>query len=93
MHENGWIEKDIFMELQSVMSIAMEAGEILLRNGAETYRVEESITKICNGFGFSCESIVLPTGIFNGTLPAGWNRDLCAQNQGQDIGFNKNRPY
>jgi len=64
MHENRRIEKDIGMELQSVMSIAMEAGEILLRNGAETYRVEESITKICNGFGFSCESIVLPTGIF-----------------------------
>lgn len=52
------------MELQAVMRIAMEAGEILLRNGAETYRVEESISKICSGFGFSCETIVLPTGIF-----------------------------
>ncbi len=64
MHENGWIEQDMSMELQAVLNIAMEAGEILLRNGAETYRVEESISKICNGFGFSCETIVLPTGIF-----------------------------
>ncbi len=52
------------MELQAIVHIAMEAGEILLRNGAETYRVEESISKICSGFGFSCETIVLPTGIF-----------------------------
>lgn len=52
------------MEPQAVMRIAMEAGEILLRNGAETYRVEESIAKICNSFGHSCETFVLPTGIF-----------------------------
>lgn len=52
------------METGKVLQIAMEAGEILLCNGAETYRVEESITKICNSFGYSCESIVLPTGIF-----------------------------
>lgn len=64
MYENERIEKDIAMELQDVLTIAMEAGEILLRNGAETYRVEESISKICSGFGYSCETIVLPTGIF-----------------------------
>lgn len=52
------------MELQSVMHIAMEAGEILLCSGAETYRVEESIEKICNSFGYSCETFVMPTGIF-----------------------------
>jgi len=52
------------MKLHEVLEIAMEAGEILLRNGAETYRVEESITRICNAYGHSCETIVLPTGIF-----------------------------
>ncbi|NLN64206.1 MAG: threonine/serine exporter family protein [Clostridiaceae bacterium] len=52
------------MELKAVMRIAMDAGEILLSNGAETYRVEESIIKICNGFGYSCDAFVFPTGIF-----------------------------
>ena len=47
-----------------MLDIALEAGEILLRNGAETYRVEESITRICSAYGHSCEAIVLPTGIF-----------------------------
>lgn len=64
MHENQRTEKDMVMEIHSVMRIAMEAGEILLRSGAETYRVEESISKICNSFGYSCETFVLPTGIF-----------------------------
>lgn len=52
------------MKLREVLDIALLAGEILLRNGAETYRVEESISKICNAYGHSCEAIVLPTGIF-----------------------------
>jgi len=52
------------MNINQALFIALEAGEILLRNGAETYRVEESIIKICKGLGFSCETIVFPTGIF-----------------------------
>jgi len=42
-------EFGVFMDikLHEVARIAMRAGEILLKNGAETYRVEESITKIC----------------------------------------------
>lgn len=52
------------IEMREVIKVAVEAGEILLRNGAETYRVEESITKICNGYGYSCDTFVLPTGIF-----------------------------
>lgn len=52
------------MNINEALLISLEAGEVLLRNGAETYRVEESIIKICNGLGYSCESIVFPTGIF-----------------------------
>ncbi|MDD4296089.1 MAG: threonine/serine exporter family protein [Ruminiclostridium sp.] len=52
------------MNINEVLHIALEAGEILLRNGAETYRVEDSIKKICIGLGFSCEAVVFPTGIF-----------------------------
>lgn len=52
------------IKIREATRVALEAGEILLRNGAEIYRVEESITKICNGFGYCCDTFVLPTGIF-----------------------------
>lgn len=40
------------------------AGELLLKNGAETSRVEDTISRICNGAGFSeIEVLVFPTGI------------------------------
>lgn len=40
------------------------AGELLLQNGAETSRVEDTITRICNGAGITeTEVLVFPTGI------------------------------
>ena len=52
------------MNKEKVLKIAVRAGEMLLKNGAETYRVEETITRICLAYGFNCESFVLPTGVF-----------------------------
>lgn len=52
------------MNQAEILEIARRAGEILLRSGAETYRVEETIVRICRGYGLSCEAFVLPTGIF-----------------------------
>ncbi|HEX2926851.1 MAG TPA: threonine/serine exporter family protein [Ruminiclostridium sp.] len=52
------------METRKVAEIALSAGEILLSNGAEAYRVEETIAKICNSYGFSGECISNLTGIF-----------------------------
>jgi uncharacterized membrane protein YjjP (DUF1212 family) len=46
------------------MNIALKAGEIMLTSGAEIYRVEETIVRICNSYHLRCESFVLPTGIF-----------------------------
>ena len=34
-------------ESKPIMIMALYAGEILLKNGAETYRVEDTITHIC----------------------------------------------
>jgi uncharacterized membrane protein YjjP (DUF1212 family) len=46
------------------MQVAATAGKIILENGGETYRVEETITRICNAYGLlNCESFVTPTGI------------------------------
>ncbi len=52
------------IEKEQILKIAVRAGEMLLKNGAETYRVEETMTRICLAYGYTCESFVLPTGVF-----------------------------
>ncbi len=52
------------MKTGELMEIALKAGEILLRSGAEIYRVEDTVRWICKSFDSACESFVLPTGIF-----------------------------
>lgn len=47
-----------------LMEIVLKAGEIMLTSGAEIYRVEETIIRICSSYSIRCESFVLPTGIF-----------------------------
>ncbi len=48
-----------------IYDIALLAGEIMLQNGAETYRVEDTITRILSISGFaSTEAFVTITGIF-----------------------------
>jgi uncharacterized membrane protein YjjP (DUF1212 family) len=51
-------------KLRDIMSITLLAGEILLRNGAETYRVEETMGHVGRACGAKrVESFVIPTGI------------------------------
>ena len=48
-----------------VLNAAMEAGHILLQNGAEISRVEETMERICRYYGVSTgEFFVLSNGIF-----------------------------
>ncbi|NLK85900.1 MAG: threonine/serine exporter family protein [Clostridiaceae bacterium] len=54
----------VCLQTTELMNIALKAGEIMLTSGAEIYRVEETIVRICNSYDFKCESFVLPTGIF-----------------------------
>lgn len=50
---------------KSIMVLALYAGEILLKNGGETYRVEDTISHICrSGNHEYVEAFVIPTGIF-----------------------------
>lgn len=51
------------MEAKKVLEIALEAGEMLLTNGGEAYRVEETIDKICSSYGLKCECMTISTGI------------------------------
>ena len=52
------------MEAEKVAEIATCAGEILLSNGAEAYRAEETIKKICNSYGLDGDCISNSTGLF-----------------------------
>lgn len=54
----------IFITGHESLEFAGLAGELLLQNGAETSRVEDTVTRICNGAGISeTEVLVFPTGI------------------------------
>ena len=52
-------------DTQKVLSFAVELGDILLRNGAEVYRVEDSVLAILNSYDITdCDVYVLSNGIF-----------------------------
>lgn len=47
-----------------IIHIAAEAGKIILQSGGETYRVEETMLRICYAFNVkTADSFVTPTGI------------------------------
>lgn len=50
--------------MNEILQVATFAGQIILESGGETYRVEETIWRICKTFGAErAESFVTPTGI------------------------------
>lgn len=54
----------ILMQENKILNLAAHAGKIILQNGAETYRVEETMVKICTAFDVKdADSFVTPTGI------------------------------
>lgn len=54
-------------EKKRVLALALFAGELMLKNGAETYRAEDTITRICQSRGLgSISAFVTPTVIIVG---------------------------
>ena len=50
---------------KEVMEVSLQAGHLLLENGAEISRVEETIERICRYYGVcSGNAFVLTNGIF-----------------------------
>ena len=50
---------------RQILDIASYAGEIILTNGGEIYRTEDTISRICRTYGIKyVQSLVTPTGIF-----------------------------
>ncbi|WP_432630127.1 threonine/serine ThrE exporter family protein [Brotaphodocola sp.] len=53
------------MDTQEILLLAMKAGQIQLENGAEIFRVEDTIMHICHSYGLhSVDTFVLSNGIF-----------------------------
>lgn len=51
--------------IKRLLVLAILAGKIMLKNGAETYRVEDTIIRICKSRGIRfAQAFVTPTGIF-----------------------------
>ena len=49
---------------KEILILAIYAAEIMVRNGSETYRVEDTILRICKSEGLDyVEALVTPTGI------------------------------
>lgn len=58
-------ERQESCEESQILEVAMQAGHILLQNGAEIFRVEETMERICRHFGVkSGNFFVLSNGIF-----------------------------
>ena len=52
-------------EVNHILSVAMEAGKIMLENGAEIYRVEDTMDRIAKHYGSTDHHFfVLTNGIF-----------------------------
>ena len=57
------------------MVLAVRAGEIMMKAGAEIYRVEDTITRICKSCGINYVDVfAMPTGIFV-TMDKGFEED------------------
>ncbi|MGN0334633.1 MAG: threonine/serine exporter ThrE family protein [Lachnospiraceae bacterium] len=57
--------KKMDLEDRRILDASMEAGHILLQNGAEIFRVEETMERICRYYGVkSGDFFVLSNGIF-----------------------------
>ncbi len=55
----------MFCDDNSFMAPLHLAGRLIMENGGETYRVEETITRMGHAFGFDeVESFAVPSGIF-----------------------------
>ncbi|MBR3839837.1 MAG: threonine/serine exporter family protein [Erysipelotrichales bacterium] len=51
--------------MDKLLRVATKAGQVILMCGAETYRVEETIVKICQAYHVEeANAFVLPTGVF-----------------------------
>jgi len=63
--ENKMIQSIEEVDKREVLQLAVEMARILLKNGAEIFRVEETIAHVCNYYEIDCvDCFILSNGIF-----------------------------
>ncbi|NLX64821.1 MAG: threonine/serine exporter family protein [Clostridiaceae bacterium] len=77
------------MEQEMVLEMAVRAGLILLRFGDETYRVEETINRICSSYGLKCESFAIPTGLIVSVYGEKGITTICKRIQTRTVDLQK----
>ena len=60
------IDTAIDCDEDEVMELAMQAGELLLENGAEIFRVEETMDRICRHYGVESASQFIFDELYTG---------------------------
>ena len=81
------------MDYKLLMNTAVLAGEIMLKSGAETYRVEDTMNHILHLASLhSAESFVVSTGII-ATLSGGENKPITVVKRVNERETNLNRVY
>jgi len=79
------------IRLEYIMSLTVLAGEVMLKNGAETSRVEETMEHIARACGATnVECFVIPTGVFL-TVEEPSGRSLTTMRRVKDRTINLDR--
>ncbi|MDD2402781.1 MAG: threonine/serine exporter family protein [Clostridia bacterium] len=53
------------LNANKILKVVKLIAQIILENGGETYRVEDTIERVCKKFGFTeVDSVAIPTGVF-----------------------------
>lgn len=79
------------MANDTIVNLAAEAGKIMLQNGGETYRVEQTIGMICQAYNIKdTQSFVSPTAIITSTTSEdGKNSTIIKRITSRSIDLNK----
>lgn len=79
------------MANDTIVNLAAEAGKIMLQNGGETYRVEQTIGMICQAYNIKdTQSFVSPTAIITSTTSDdGKNSTIIKRITARSIDLNK----
>lgn len=59
------LERGRILHASRVLEVATYAGRLVLENGGETYRVEDTVQKICEVYGYKAECFATLTGIIS----------------------------
>ena len=57
------------MDYNALLDVAMKIGYRLAMSGAETYRIEESITRIMRSYGINAEAFSIPNLLITELIP------------------------